>query len=506
MKKYILTYSLIIASLGAFAQNYTDALRFSRMQNLGTARFNAMGGSFGALGGDLSAISVNPAATGIYRNSEFTFTTALSIRDNESLYNNSFSQDSRANFNIGNIGYVGSYKGNQNGWKNYSFAIGHNRINNFHNNQRIKGNSLNQSSIIDDYVNTLNSDLPASTEGVVANYGYDFGASQAYYTYMLNPMYDTTFSNNDTTLTLNGYRSAVDIASDVEQDFQSEVSGHQSETYFSFGGNYQDRLYLGGNIGLSNLRYQQNTTYTEYYTYDPPARSDEFLSTQYTESRELLASGTAFNLKLGAIYKVNESIRLGAAVHSPSFYNITEEYAYKASSKFANGDDFEDDVISTYKYKLRTPMRYMASLAYVFKNIGLFNIEYEYVDYSQAKFDDKRRYEFDYSDRNIEIRNTLKNTHNIRVGAEVRAEPFVVRAGFRYEDNPYQSNELEFRPDENRKTYSLGAGFRSQNYNIDLTYMLSDWQTVSQLYQSVPSEAIIDNRHHQIMLTMGWKW
>ncbi|MAC95118.1 MAG: hypothetical protein CMC96_06430 [Flavobacteriales bacterium] len=496
MKKYILTYSLIIASLGAFAQNYTDALRFSRMQNLGTARFNAMGGSFGALGGDLSAISVNPAATGVYRNSEFTFTTALSIRDNESLYNNSFSQDSRANFNIGNIGYVGSYKGNQNGWKNYSFAIGHNRINNFHNNQRIKGNSLNQSSIIDDYVNYLNSNQV--DVGVVEGYGNNqtvFGPSQAYWLYLINPVTNTQ------------YEREIRNTSAVEQIESLEQRGHQSETYFSFGGNYQDRLYVGANISLQSMRFESNRLFEENYIYPTPATSNDSVGIYYAEETNLLMQGNGFNFKLGAIYKVNESIRLGASVHAPTFYNISEEYTFDAISEFSEGTAYEEEtVINNWNYKLRTPMRYMASLAYVFKNIGLFNIEYEYVDYTQAKFDDKRRYEADYSEANLGIRNTLKNTHNIRVGAEVRAEPFVVRAGFRYEDNPYQSNELEFRPDENRKTYSLGAGFRSENYNIDLTYMLSDWQTVSQLYQSVPSEALIDNRHHQIMLTMGWKW
>ena len=496
MKKYILTYSLIIASLGAFAQNYTDALRFSRMQNLGTARFNAMGGSFGALGGDLSAISVNPAATGVYRNSEFTFTTALSIRDNESLYNNSFSQDSRANFNIGNIGYVGSYKGNQNGWKNYSFAIGHNRINNFHNNQRIKGNSLNQSSIIDDYVNYLNSNQV--DVGVVEGYGNNqtvFGPSQAYWLYLINPVTNTQ------------YEREIRNTSAVEQIESLEQRGHQSETYFSFGGNYQDRLYVGANISLQSMRFESNRLFEENYIYPTPATSNDRVGIYYAEETNLLMQGNGFNFKLGAIYKVNESIRLGASVHAPTFYNISEEYTFDAISEFSEGTAYEEEtVINNWNYKLRTPMRYMASLAYVFKNIGLFNIEYEYVDYTQAKFDDKRRYEADYSEANLGIRNTLKNTHNIRVGAEVRAEPFVVRAGFRYEDNPYQSNELEFRPDENRKTYSLGAGFRSENYNIDLTYMLSDWQTVSQLYQSVPSEALIDNRHHQIMLTMGWKW
>jgi len=293
----------------------------------------------------------------------------------------------------------------------------------------------------------------------------------------------------------------------VEQIESLEQRGHQSETYFSFGGNYQDRLYVGANISLQSMRFESNRLFEENYIYPTPATSNDSVGIYYAEETNLLMQGNGFNFKLGAIYKVNESIRLGASVHAPTFYNISEEYTFDAISEFSEGTAYEEEtVINNWNYKLRTPMRYMASLAYVFKNIGLFNIEYEYVDYTQAKFDDKRRYEADYSEANLGIRNTLKNTHNIRVGAEVRAEPFVVRAGFRYEDNPYQSNELEFRPDENRKTYSLGAGFRSENYNIDLTYMLSDWQTVSQLYQSVPSEALIDNRHHQIMLTMGWKW
>jgi long-subunit fatty acid transport protein len=219
-----------------------------------------------------------------------------------------------------------------------------------------------------------------------------------------------------------------------------------------------------------------------------------------------LTQGNGFNFKLGAIYKVNESVRLGAAIHSPTYFNFDEEYSFDAASEFSEGTSYEEEtVFNTWSYKVRTPMRYMASLAYVFKDMGMFNVEYEFVDYSTAKFNDRRRFQTDYSEANQDIRNTLKRTHNLRFGAEYRLEPFVIRGGFRYEDNPFQTN-LEFSPDESRKTYSLGSGYRSQNYNIDLTYMYSEWQNTTPLYESVPNAAIVDNKHHQIMLTVGWRW
>lgn len=495
MKKYILTYSLLLASFGAFAQNYTDALRYSRMQNIGTARFNAMGGSFGALGGDLSAITVNPAATGVYRNSEFTFTTALSIYDMESTYNSNFGEDSRGNFNIGNIGYVGSYRGDPNGWKNFSFAIGHNRMNNFHKDIRIQGNSMDQSSIIDDYVNYLNqNNVDIET---VEEYGSDqtsFGPTQAYWLYLINPL-----GNNQ-------YEREINNTSSIDQVQSVEQSGHQSETFFSFGGNYQDKLYIGANVSLQKVRYESNRVFNEFYNYEPAATSEDSVGAFYGEETNLLNQGNGFNAKFGLIYKVNESVRLGASIHTPTYFNFDEEYSFDAASEFSEGTTYEEEtVFNTWSYKVRTPMRYMASMAYVFKNVGLFNVEYEYVDYSTARFNDRRGFRTDYSESNLDIRNTLKATHNLRFGAEYRLEPFVIRGGFRYEDNPFQSN-LVFKPDESRKTYSLGSGYRSQNYNIDLTYMYSEWQNVTPLYESVPSEALVDNKHHQIMLTVGWKW
>ena len=62
-----LVSSLLIVSSSLFAQGEVDALRFSREGLYGTARAMSMGGAFGALGGDQSALAINPAGIGVYR-------------------------------------------------------------------------------------------------------------------------------------------------------------------------------------------------------------------------------------------------------------------------------------------------------------------------------------------------------------------------------------------------------------------------------------------------------
>ena len=47
-----------------------DAYKMSQTDLNGTARYLGMSGAFGALGGDISSMSTNPAGLGIYRSSE----------------------------------------------------------------------------------------------------------------------------------------------------------------------------------------------------------------------------------------------------------------------------------------------------------------------------------------------------------------------------------------------------------------------------------------------------
>lgn len=488
MKQFIII-PLILCSTLLGAQNSIDALRYSRINPEGTARFQGMGGAMGAIGGDFSSITFNPAATAVYRNSEFTFSTAFNFNQQESNFQNELNTAEKLNFNLGNIGYVGSYKGDPNGWKNYSFAVGYNRVNSFNSAYRISGSNPS-STIVDSYVNQLNQGQPNVAD--VEAYAYPFGPSQAYWLYLIDPVG-------------NQYARRLDFQESILQTKRIETTGRQSETFFSFGGNYLDRLYLGGTIGMQNIRFEQTYSFEETYTYDPPPMTGENLPTSYLEQSELVTTGTGINFKIGGIYRITNELRIGASVHTPTFFGLTDSYVFSSDAIFSDTSYLEPEVNSNYNYSLRTPSRYTASLAYVMANRGIFNLDYEYIDYSTARFNDTRDFQFDYSSTNNEINDFLRGTHNVRAGVEVKADPFIARAGIRYEQNPF-SNEIALGPDESSMTYSVGGGFRAKNYTIDISYVNTELDRIDNLYDVSPNFARINNRTHQLVFSLGWKW
>jgi hypothetical protein len=490
MKKIF--FSLLIAlPYFVIGQNSIDALRYSRINYQGTARFNALGGSMGAVGGDASSIIVNPAAIGVYRNSEFTFSTNFVLNKNRTNYLDTYREDLKVSFNLGNIAYVGAYKGDPNGWKNYSFAIGHNTLNNFNSQSKLSGINAN-SSKIDDYVNILNEN--GATTASVASYSYLNGPSESYWIYLID------------SIGQNQHQRFLDFQDNIQQSSRTETSGRHGETFFSFGGNYQDRLYLGAVAGVQNIRFEQTTFFNETYLYSPPPQSNEFLATEFEEETNLITSGNGLNLKIGAIYRITNTLRVGASFHSPTILWMTETFSYKSNSSFSNGDSFDSgESLTNFDYRLITPARLNASLAYIYKKKALINIDYEYVNYSNARLSDKKDFEFDYSEINSDIERDLTSTHNIRAGIEYRIEPLVFRAGIRLEEDPNVKNILK-NQEGPIKSYSLGSGFRSKNYNIDFTYVRTDSRIVDPVYNSAIASSDTESITNNYMITVGWKW
>ena len=84
MKKYIFIILIGFSVSQLRAQEIRDALRYAQDNINGTARFRAMSGAFGALGGDLSSINVNPAGSAIFANNQVGITLS-----NNTITNNS---------------------------------------------------------------------------------------------------------------------------------------------------------------------------------------------------------------------------------------------------------------------------------------------------------------------------------------------------------------------------------------------------------------------------------
>jgi len=65
------------------SQNISDALNYTNNNIDGSARFSSMGGAFGALGGEISSISANPAASAIFSDSYFSLSFASDKKTND---------------------------------------------------------------------------------------------------------------------------------------------------------------------------------------------------------------------------------------------------------------------------------------------------------------------------------------------------------------------------------------------------------------------------------------
>ena len=70
MKKNLIYFFSLLLVFSLHSQGLEDAIRYSDGDTQGTARFKAMSGAFGALGGDISGISINPAGAAIFNTSQ----------------------------------------------------------------------------------------------------------------------------------------------------------------------------------------------------------------------------------------------------------------------------------------------------------------------------------------------------------------------------------------------------------------------------------------------------
>lgn len=480
--------SLLLLALAFFlpegkAQNEIDALRYSQLSFGGTARFSSMGGAFGALGGDISTLSYNPAGIGIYRKSEITFTPSIFSQTTNSTYNGSSSSDQKLNFNFGNIGGIFNYQRPQadnnrpSGWISGAFGIGYNRTNNFHNRIDMVGDNK-ENSLIDVFT--------ASSQGSSPENLNAFSDKMAYYAWLTD--YDTTTGS---------YSNFATPNAGIQQRKSIETRGSMHETVLSFGGNYNNRLYLGATIGFTGLKYIEESYYEEA---DIEDSIPDFNMFQY--SQDLTAKGSGMNFKFGFIYRVTDFFRLGAAVHSPTYFSVSENYSSELNSKFDSGISYdESSPTGIFDYRVITPMRAIGSMAFIIKKKGLISADYEFIDYAEASL---RSTPNVFSDENQTIRDKYTATGNIRVGAEWRLDPITLRGGYAHYGDPYSTYTNN---DGSRNAYTVGLGIREEDYFLDFAYVLTRTKEKYYFYDpSLVNAASNKMQSSSFMITFGIRY
>lgn len=475
MMKRISLVVLAILSLfcGLFAQNVDDALRYSQVFYGGTARFMSMGGAFTALGGDISSLSQNPAGIGVFRSSELTITPQLFQIKSTAGLNGTASKDNLYNFNLNQAGIVSSIISNNKETGLITLNVGYsfNKTNNLNQSVIIKGPG---SSSMADYWAEISKGY---SKGELANNVPD--ASLANRTWVIDTLsghntdYGTVYSNY-------GDNPPSVYGQTIQRLISNE--GFTGEHAFSIGGNYSNKIFFGATFGISTLNYTSDYEQLESTTVDLPSKFENFT---YTEHYQDL--GTGYSLKLGAIFKPIDILRIGLAFHSPTYYRINEYFYESMTSNFTDGGHYEvlGDAMR-YSYALTTPFRALAGVALQIRKIALLSVDYEFVDYSTARFSDTGD-GYDYSQTNMNIKNSLKSTSNVRIGGEVRLNDLYLRAGYGYYGKALQPGDDNANLDY--RSISCGIGFRAQKVSIDFAYTNYKY---SQSYILYPSDGTFD--------------
>lgn len=476
MKKLLLlSFALILCiNYSLNAQNEADALRYSQLYYGGTARSVSMGGAFGVLGGDFSSLSMNPAGIGIYKSSEITFTPSNYFAFVKTAYNNTNTDDLDYNFNISNAGFVFAFKPKkQEQWKNIQFGFGMNRLNNFNQNIYIKGNN-NDNSMLDDFL--------AKATGNAPDYLDPFSGQLAFNTYLL-----------DTVGGLTQYKSAIPYGG-TQQSKNVNINGSINELLLSIGANYNDRLYVGASIGFPMIRYIENSTYEEF---DVADTIPDFRKMTYNNFLE--THGTGFNFRFGLICRIADWVRVGASIHTPTFYSMNDKWNSYMEASYDNGQRYTSvSPDGEFDYELTTPFRANGGLAFVIGKYALISGEYEYVDYRGAKLH-APSYRFNTENKAIDKFYTFQS--NVRAGFEVKVQSVSIRGGYTYSSSPYASKVN----DGEKHSFNGGLGFRINKFFLDLAYSYAMSKEKYYLYTSVPY-ALNDITNHTALITFGIKF
>ena len=450
------------------AQGLMDASRMANTDIMGTARYMSMAGSMGALGGDPSAVIDNPAALGIYRSSELSFTLNATPSVTRSV---SQTNDIKANdffFNFNQLSYIISLQtGKDKGYVSSNFSFTYNRLKDFHRQVSVAAQGTNSmTGMIADFTNGF---YPSAIKE--DNLYVPYISILGYEGYLLDPM------NSDSSL----YTPYADKTNRMA--YRGEESGRIDEYNFSYAANVGHYLYIGAGLGLQTLDYQLVSSSGEMYDNGASATLKNIFNT----------SGVGVNFRLGVIVRPISWMRIGASIQTPTWYSLTDNYYAKVIGEGTSADyalvEYQTPK-STSRYGFNSPFKAQASVGFVLGKVALLNVDYLFSNNKGICLKGTTSSESDYLFaepefvyENKEIKQYSLATHTFKAGAEFRiASQFSFRAGFAYRtpnmaDNATRTlmdnttrTDMEIFADRGMMYASGGFGYRYNGFGFDITY------------------------------------
>lgn len=561
--KLTISAAAVLSVLPAMGQSAFDAYNFAQTDIKGTARFMSMGGAFGALGADLSTLSYNPAGIGVYRRSDVGFTLNLDAQRATATGNGASMSRDQTKFLLNNIGGVFTFRLPSNTVPNLNIGFTYNKSVSY--NRAVSGVIPSLRNSITNYIAGMSNAEGVRFDGVDGPNTMDL-----YY-----PQGNAAGAPWLSILGYNSYFISPGSGDDVPEwygqfgegttgtgRFDQVIEGAVNEYNLSLGGNIADIVFWGMDFGIIDMNYSMSTRWGEtlqnaYVDLDNN-QGTQRMNSNIALNNSYWASGNGFNYKLGVIVKPIQSLRIGFAVHTPTWYSINENYG--ATTGFLYGDATRTTTAETptdgYDYNLRTPWRFIASIAGVIGNRLILSADYDWQSYQYMHFsqytsgwnggywDDVPWWDdpwywaapaaptrssaaYDpFADSNSDIKEYYKTSGTLRLGAEYRVTPRLsVRAGYAFTDSPVKQKIRDnsqivytsglnpsYSLDDRTDYASCGVGYNFSHFYMDLAYVYKHKSTTWHAYTPDPSsqyaspEAKVGYSDHQVLLSMGFRF
>ena len=442
-----LTFIIIIGSASfGFSQSAFDAIRIAQDEMGFGARALGMGGAYTGLANDYSAIYWNPAGLADVKYSQFFGELSHLNLNNEATFANQLTDDSENYTHLRSLGLAIPLPTSRG---SLVLGLGYNKVKDFDKNLLFSGRNM--------ISNGLNLDLE-DLQGNVDIYWFDQGVKQTEQVIDEGGLNQWSFAaamalspNFTAGITANIYRGEDDYRFTFLQEDDKDV--------------YPDSLY--------------------------PANFNTFQINQ-----SILADYSAFNLKIGGMFKVNQAIKLGAAIGFPTTFTVKENYNSNGLLTFDDGYEIENPVIYTYddqqdvhhevifedgqiEYEVKTPMHFDSGISFSNSNITLA-ASMRYRDWSQTKMKlNDNSVDDPFFEENQFIRQNYRATLQYNLGGEIYLQGLnaKLRGGYSVYPSP-QENALS---DMDKKFISAGVGFKvDRNVSLDITYLRGSWKQESE--------------------------
>ncbi len=501
MKRISIFIIAIVTMAFGNAQNITDGLRYATENTNGTARFNALSGAFGALGGDLSAIAINPAGSAVFLNNNASISFSSNNVANEASYFNTItkSEDYDISLNQAGIVFVFNIGQEESPWRKITLGLNYNNTQNFDNDLFFQGRgNTSVANFFTEQAQGISIDLLQLQNGESISSLYNFlGETQGvraqnaflgYQAFIFDPVSENPSNTQYVSNVANGT---------FNQEYNVLTRGYTGKYTFNIATQYGDDFFFGINLNSHAIDYQRCT-----FLYETNNNIGSSVNEIGFENN-LSVLGAGFSAQLGAIAKL-ENFRIGLSYDTPTWYEISEETSQYVETQRTQDNQtiieiVDPNVLNVFEnYNLQTPGKITASTAYIFGEKGLISLDYSYKDFSNIEFSPKS--DAFFALQNTAISNQLTGASTIRLGGEYRINQLSIRGGFRHEQSPYENSDIV----GDLNGFSLGLGYNFGGYNFDLSYARAEQDRNEQLYTvGLTDAANVNFVTNNIVFTFG---